>query len=271
MFDDFCPSSTAKESRARFRGSAAAAVFIYGTSSAAIVGASATAHQIVEEKETQVTFAAPPEPEAPPPPPTPQTAAPKSTPRPRVKRPELAPPDKISDEKLKESDKALAAAGESGPTGRLSGWYAGRHGHRCRRTASSSGSSTAEGRAARRTGGCGTQREASVLRRREAQGDRRDGRRRLRRARGRQRGKPTDTERSSRTPGDACSERSLRGAFLPRTGAAQKSSLPYEEVDRFSLGGRLSRAPEENKRDANQSASKSGTTWAFRSAAWWCS
>jgi protein TonB len=33
-----------------------------------------------------------------------------------VKRPELAPPDKISDEKLKESDKALAAAGETGPT-----------------------------------------------------------------------------------------------------------------------------------------------------------
>jgi protein TonB len=115
MFDDFCPSSTAKESRARFRGSAAAAVFIYGTFGAAIVGASATAHQIVEEKETQVTFAAPPEPEAPPPPPTPQVAAPKSTPRPRVKRPELAPPDKISDEKLKESDKALAAAGETGP------------------------------------------------------------------------------------------------------------------------------------------------------------
>ncbi len=117
MFDDFCPSSTAKESRARFRRSLAAAVFIYGTSSAAIVGASATVHKIVEEKETQVTFAAPPEPEPPPPPPTPQTAAPKSTPRPRVKRPELAPPDKISDEKLKESDKALAPAGESGPTG----------------------------------------------------------------------------------------------------------------------------------------------------------
>jgi protein TonB len=116
MFDDFCPSSTAKESRARFRRSLAAAVVIYGTSSAAIVGASATVHKIVEEKETQVAFAAPPEPELPPPPPTPQTAAPKSTPRPRVKRPELATPDKISDEKLKESDKPLAAAGESGPT-----------------------------------------------------------------------------------------------------------------------------------------------------------
>jgi protein TonB len=116
MFDDFAPSSTAKESRARFRRSLAAAVFIYGTSSAAIVGASATVHKIVEEHETQVTFAAPPEPEPPPPPPAPQTTAPKTTPRPRVKRPELAPPDKISDEKLRESDKPLAAAAESGPT-----------------------------------------------------------------------------------------------------------------------------------------------------------
>jgi protein TonB len=115
MFDDFCTSSAAKESRARFRGSAAAAVFIYGTSGAAIVGASATAHQIVEEKETQVTFAAPPEPAPPPPPPAAEIPQPKANPRPRVKRPELAPPDKISDEKLKESDKPLAAAGESGP------------------------------------------------------------------------------------------------------------------------------------------------------------
>jgi periplasmic protein TonB len=115
MFDDFCASSAAKESRARFRGSAAAAVFIYGTSGAAIVGASATAHQIVEAKETQVTFAAPPEPAPPPPPLTAQTPQPKANPRPRVKRPELAPPDKISDEKLKESDKPLAAADESGP------------------------------------------------------------------------------------------------------------------------------------------------------------
>ncbi len=115
MFDDFCASSAAKESRARFRGSAAAAVFIYGASSAAIVGASATAHRIVEEKETQVTFAALPEPAPPPPPPTAETPQPKANPRPRVKRPELAPPDKISDEKLKESDKPLAAADESGP------------------------------------------------------------------------------------------------------------------------------------------------------------
>lgn len=114
MFNDFCPSSTAKESRARFRRSLAAAVFIYGTSSAAIVAASATVHQMAAEKETQVTFAPPPAPEPPPPLPVAQVT-PKANPRPRVKRPELAPPNKISDEKLKESDRPLAAAGETGP------------------------------------------------------------------------------------------------------------------------------------------------------------
>jgi protein TonB len=115
MFEDFCPSATSLESRARFRGSLAAAMLIYGGSSVAIVGASATVHKIVEEKETQVEFAPPPEPEPPPPTPPPRTAQPEASPRPRVKRPELAPPTKISDEKLKESSKPLAAAGEVGP------------------------------------------------------------------------------------------------------------------------------------------------------------
>jgi protein TonB len=115
MFDDFCPSSTARDSRARFRGSLAAAVVIYASSTAAIVGATATVHKIAEERETQVQFAPPPEPEPPPPPPVPQAPAPKQSPRPRVKRAELAPPDKISDEKLKESDKPLATSGDVGP------------------------------------------------------------------------------------------------------------------------------------------------------------
>jgi protein TonB len=61
-----------------------------------------------------VAFAPPPLPEPPPLPP--MAAAPKSTPRPKAKRPDLAPPDKISDEKLKESDRPLAAAGPVGPT-----------------------------------------------------------------------------------------------------------------------------------------------------------
>jgi protein TonB len=115
MFDDFCPSSSIRESRARFRRSVAAAVVIYGGATATIVGATATIHRVVEEKETQVAFAPPPEP-VPEPPPPPMAAAPKSSPRPKARRPELAPPDKISDEKLKESDKPLAAAGPVGPT-----------------------------------------------------------------------------------------------------------------------------------------------------------
>jgi protein TonB len=81
--------------------------------------------KIMEEKETQVEFAPPPEPE---PPPLPPETAPKNTsPRPRVKRPDMAPPTKISDEKLKESNKALATAGEAGPVdGFLDGTPGGR-------------------------------------------------------------------------------------------------------------------------------------------------
>jgi periplasmic protein TonB len=114
MFDDFCQSSTTRESHARFRRSMAAAVVIYVSSTAAIVAATATVRKIVEEKETRVEFAPPPEPEPPPPPPPPVAAAPLKNLRPKVKRPELAPPDKISDEKLKESNKALASA-DTGP------------------------------------------------------------------------------------------------------------------------------------------------------------
>jgi len=115
MFDDFCPSPTSQGSRARFGRSVAAAVLIYGSSSAAIVGATATVHKIAQEKETQVEFAPPPEPEPAPPPPPSQPAPPKVSPRPKAKRPDLAPPDKISEEKLKESDKPLAAAAEGAP------------------------------------------------------------------------------------------------------------------------------------------------------------
>lgn len=113
MFDDFCQSPGTRESRARFHRSLVAAVVVYGTGSAAIVGATATIHRIVAEKETQVTFAPPLEPEPPPPPPP--TAPPRASPRPKARRPELAPPDKISNEKLRESDKPLAAAAPGGP------------------------------------------------------------------------------------------------------------------------------------------------------------
>jgi len=92
----------------------AAAIVLYGTSSAAIVGATATARHVAEEKETQIEFAPPPEPE-PPPPPVEAAPPPKPSPRPKVKRATLKPPDEIPLEKPKESDEALAEAGEPGP------------------------------------------------------------------------------------------------------------------------------------------------------------
>lgn len=116
MFDDFSVSATSKQSAARFRGSIGIAALVYVGLGAAAVAASATVKQIVEEKETQVEFAPAPEPEPEPEPPPPEPEAPKPQPaRKLVKRQEIKPPDKISDEKLKESDKDLAAATETGP------------------------------------------------------------------------------------------------------------------------------------------------------------
>jgi protein TonB len=118
MFDDFHTSSREQSSRNRFRGSMAAALVLYGSSSAAIVAATAGVHKVVEEELTQVAFAPPPEPPPPPPPPPPVAATPHpQSQRPKVKRPDLAPPDKVPDEKPKESDKALAEAGDTGPVG----------------------------------------------------------------------------------------------------------------------------------------------------------
>jgi protein TonB len=89
---------------------------IYGGSSAAIVAATATVQKVIEEELQQVEFAKAPPPEPEPPPPPPEAAPPQAKNlRPKVKRPELVTPVKISDEKLKESDKKLAEAGESGP------------------------------------------------------------------------------------------------------------------------------------------------------------
>ena len=118
MFDDFSASPTSKQSAARFRGSIGIAALVYIGLGAAAVAASATVKHIVEEKETQVEFAPPPEPEPEPepepPPPDPEPPKPQPA-RKLVKRQELKPPDKLSDEKLKESDKELAAATDTGP------------------------------------------------------------------------------------------------------------------------------------------------------------
>lgn len=115
MFDDFCISSVSKQQqRKRFGSSMAAAVVIYGTSSAAIVGATATVREVVEEKETQIEFAPPP-PEPEPPPPVEAPPPKPASPRPKVKRATLKPPDEIPLEKPKESDGPLTEAGDTGP------------------------------------------------------------------------------------------------------------------------------------------------------------
>jgi protein TonB len=114
MLDDFCPSKVTTDARKRFRGSIALAALVYGTAAAAIVGATATAHKVMEEELTQVEFAPPPEPE-PPPPPVVEAAPPPPSGRPKVKRQEIPPPDEIPDEKPEESDQDLAETSEGGP------------------------------------------------------------------------------------------------------------------------------------------------------------
>jgi len=116
MFDDFQADPGLAHSQKRLRTSMAAAFAVYASVGTAIVVTSATVRKIVEEQLTQVEFAAepPPEPEPEPVKPEPVQAT-SSNPRPKMKRAELKPPDKISDEKLKESNAALAEGGPSGP------------------------------------------------------------------------------------------------------------------------------------------------------------
>ncbi|MDD9937171.1 MAG: energy transducer TonB [Myxococcales bacterium] len=96
----------------------AAAVALYGGIGAILIGATATARHVVEEDLVQVEFVKAAEP--PPPEPEPEPAVepepePKKNYRKKVDRKKIKPPDKISDEKLKESDGPLAAAGKTGP------------------------------------------------------------------------------------------------------------------------------------------------------------
>jgi len=116
MFDDFSKDETTLDARKRLRRSIAGSAIVYVVAGAALVTATATARQVVEEKLTQVEFAPPPEPEPEPPKieeaPPPEPAA---SPRPKVKRAPLRPPDKVPLEKPKESDAELTEAGPSGP------------------------------------------------------------------------------------------------------------------------------------------------------------
>jgi protein TonB len=128
MFDDLKERSPTP-ARARFGGSLAVALAVYGAAGALLIGASATARQVVEEKLTQVTFAvAPPAPEPPPPPPPVVEASPQAEPpRAKAKRATLKPPTELPTEKPRESDQPLAAAEPSGPVdGFLDGVEGGR-------------------------------------------------------------------------------------------------------------------------------------------------
>ena len=112
-FDDFQPTTGNREARQRLRRSIGAAVALYGTLSAGVVVATATARQVAEEELRQVEFVTALPPSAPEP-------APEATPeraRPRAERPKLRPPKEISKAKLRESDDALAPAGDSGSIG----------------------------------------------------------------------------------------------------------------------------------------------------------
>lgn len=112
MLDDFRKSSTATQSRQRFGTSFMMSLAICGAGSAAIVHATAGVHQKAEEKLEQVEFAPPPE-AAPP-----EVAPPPEPPKPKpakVKKQKLEVPKELSKEILKESDSALADAGDVGP------------------------------------------------------------------------------------------------------------------------------------------------------------
>lgn len=114
-FDDFQPVTRDREARRRLRGSIGAALMLYGGLSAGVIIATATARHVVEEELRQVEFvSAVPEP-APAPTPAPEVTPERA--RPRAARPKLRPPDEISKAKLRESDDALAPAGDSGSIG----------------------------------------------------------------------------------------------------------------------------------------------------------
>jgi TonB family protein len=116
MFDDFSKEHTSAVARKRLRRSIAGAAVIYALAGAAVVGATATASQVVQEEElTQISFAPAPEPPASDPPEVEAAPPPKpAKPRPALKR-EIRAPDEVPREKAKESDAALAEAGETGP------------------------------------------------------------------------------------------------------------------------------------------------------------
>jgi periplasmic protein TonB len=118
MFEDFADSSQQKQTNKRLRRSLAIAATLYGCAGVALVSASNTARQLVQEHLTQIEFAprqeAKPEPPPPPPPPV-EAVKPKSARAGVSKRAALKPPDHMPTDKPAESDAPLADPGETGP------------------------------------------------------------------------------------------------------------------------------------------------------------
>jgi protein TonB len=110
MFDDFRPSNSNREERARRGGSTAVALLLYGSCGGLVIGGTTAASSKVVETLTQVQFA--PAPEPPPPPKPIEVAQPVTNARPKAKRRDLKPPDKIPDQKPKESNEPLSDAKE---------------------------------------------------------------------------------------------------------------------------------------------------------------
>jgi protein TonB len=125
MLDDFRPSTTAGQSRKRFRGSVAAAIAIYGTFSAAIVGATSAIRSLPKEELHQVPFARLQDVLQEPPAPPPATKPLKADKPASVKRVVRRTPQEVPSDKPKESDQALESLAESGSQGPLDGTQGG--------------------------------------------------------------------------------------------------------------------------------------------------
>jgi protein TonB len=111
MFDDFhAPAS--KDGQKRLGGSMVAAFVLYCGVGGVIIGATATAHRVVEEDLEQVEFAKLP-PEPPPPPPPVAESTPSA--RPKVNRKTITTPKEVPKDAPEESDKPLAPAEPAGP------------------------------------------------------------------------------------------------------------------------------------------------------------
>ncbi len=113
MFADFTPSPDAKRSRRRLGRSMAVACVLYLSGGATLVAATAGANRQIEI-EVETIKGPPPET---PPTPTVEQAAPveKTQIKAPPKRKALVAPKAISNEKLAESNAALASAGDTGP------------------------------------------------------------------------------------------------------------------------------------------------------------